>query len=75
MCLASQDMGETGISLLNAMRLCADTMRQYGTVFNTDECINLARQLGILKQTNGNIDFVLEEYRAYFFMRALENDL
>ena len=73
--IALEDTDENGIGILQLMRLCADTMREYGIQFHSDACINLAIQLGILKQTGNNIDFVLDDYRSYYLLRAIEQGL
>ena len=73
MTLASLEIGENGIPLYKAMSECTKSMHKFGTNFDTNECIVLAKQLGIIKQSGNNIDFVTEEYEMYFFMKALEN--
>lgn len=73
MTLASLEIGENGIPLYKAMSECTKSMHKFGTNFDTNECIVLAKQLGIIKQSGNNIDFVTEEYKMYFFMKALEN--
>ena len=75
MCLATLCVDENGVPLLQAMNECVKIMNKYGSQFNPYECISLARQLGILKQSGGNIDFVLEEYRIYFLDQAFKINL
>lgn len=69
---AMADAGDNGISHLHAMKLCADIMREYGLQIQSDACITLAVQLGILKQAGSYIDFVLDDYRTYYLMKAIE---
>lgn len=73
--IAMEKTGEEGIAKFHAMRLCADIMREYGIQIQSDACINLAIQLGILKQSGDNIDFVLDDYRTYYLLRAIEQGL
>ena len=73
--LALEEIPEEGLPLLRVMRIFADTMREYGIKIESDACINVAVQLGILKQTGNMIDFVLEEYKTYFLLRAVEANL
>lgn len=73
--LAMEDAGDNGISTLRSMRLCADVMREYGIQIQSDACINLAVQLGILKQVGGYLDFVLDDYRTYYLLKAIEQGL
>ena len=73
--LAMEDAGDNGISHLRAMKLCADVMREYGLNISSDACINLAVQLGILMQSGNYIDFVLDDYRNYYLMKAIEQGL
>lgn len=73
--IAMEDPGEDGVNMLQVMRLCANLMREFGIDIKSDACINLAVQLGILKQTGNNIDFVLEDYRTYYLLQAIEKGL
>lgn len=73
--IALETPGENGYNLLHLMKLCAGIMAEYGTQFQSDVCINLAVQLGILKQSGNFVDFVLEEYRTYYLLKAIENNL
>lgn len=73
--LAIEEPTEKGHHILRAMKLCADIMQEYGIQLHSDVCINLAVQLGILQQTDGHVDFVLDEYRTYYFMKAMDANL
>ncbi len=70
--LAIEDPSEKGHNLLRAMKLCAEIMQEYGVQLHSDVCINLAVQLGILQQTDGYVDFILDEYRSYYFTKAMD---
>ena len=41
----------------------------------SDVCINLAVQLGILQLTDGYVDFILDEYRSYYFIKAMDANI
>lgn len=73
--LALEDIPEEGISLIQAQKACATVMRTLGIQVESDACINLAVQLGILTQKGRYIDFVLESYKMYYLMRAMEENL
>jgi len=61
-----------GYNLLHAMKLCAQIMQEYGVQLQSDVCINLAVQLGILQLTDGYVDFILDEYRSYYLTKAMD---
>lgn len=73
--LAMEDPTEQGHNLLRAMKLCAEIMQEYGVHIQSDVCINLAVQLGILQLTDGYVDFVLDDYRSYYLSKALDADI
>lgn len=73
MSLATLDIGKDGIPLFKAMSEITKLRDNFGTNFDTNECITLARQLGIIKQSCNSIDFVTEEYQMYFYMKAIES--
>ena len=73
--LALEDPTEQGHNLLRAMKLCAEIMQEYGVHIQSDVCINLAVQLGILQLTDGYVDFVLDDYRSYYLSKALDADI
>lgn len=73
--LAMEDPHEKGHNLLRAMKLCAEIMQEYGVQLHSDVCINLAVQLGILQLTDGYVDFILDEYRSYYLLKAMDADL
>ena len=70
--MASEEDSENGILKFKALKLCTEIMNEYGIKIQADECINLAVQLGILNQTSTSIEFVLEEYRIYYLLKAME---
>ena len=73
--LATEDPQEKGHNLLRAMKLCAEIMQEYGVQLQSDVCINLAVQLGILQLTDGYVDFILDEYRSYYFIKAMDANI
>ena len=73
--LASEDIPEEGLPHIQALKACANIMQELGIQADSETCINLAVQLGILTQKGRCIDFVLESYRTYFLMRAIEEDI
>ena len=67
------EMAEEGnYNLAQAMRLCADLAKEFCIQIQSDVCINLAVQLGILQQSGSSLSFVLDEYRAYYFIKAID---
>lgn len=73
--LAVEMPQDEGYTLHQAMKLFANIATEYSLSLQSDVCINLAVQLGILQQSGRYLNFVLDEYRAYYFMRALDEDL
>ncbi len=73
--LAMEPPQEKGHNLLQAMKLCAAISQEFGVDMHSDVCINLAVQLGILQQSDGYIDFILDEYRAHYLLKAIEANL
>lgn len=70
--LAIEMPEEGNYNLAQAMRLCADLAKEFCIQIQSDVCINLAVQLGILQQSGSSLSFVLDEYRAYYFIKAID---
>ena len=73
--LAVSEMPDEGIPLPKVLKLFKTTLDEYGLNYNTDECVELAKQLGFLEQTGNRIVFKTEDYRVYFLMQAMDYDL
>ena len=73
--LAVEMPQDEGYALHQAMKLFANIASEYALALQSDVCINLAVQLGILQQSGRYLNFVLDEYRAYYFMKALDENL
>lgn len=70
--LAIEMPEEGNCSITQAMRSCAELAKEFSIQIQSDVCINLAVQLGILQQSGGYVSFVLDEYRAYYFLKAMD---
>lgn len=71
--LAKEDEGG-GINYYRALRVCAETAHKYGINLESDACITLAIQLGILTRMGDQIDFVLKNYRTYYLLKAADSE-
>ena len=73
--LAVEMPENVGYPLTRAMKLCAALAAEYSISLQSDVCINLAVQLGILQRSGPHVNFVLDEYRAYYLMKAIDEDI
>ena len=71
--LAKEDEGG-GINYYRALRVCAETAHKYGINLESDACITLAIQVGILTRMGDQIDFVLKNYRTYYLLKAADSE-
>ena len=71
--LAKEDEGG-GINYYRALRVCAETAHKYGINLESDACITLAIQMGILTRMGDQIDFVLKNYRTYYLLKAADSE-
>ena len=71
--LAKEDEGG-GINYYRALRVCAETAHKYGINLESDACITLAIQMGILTRMGDQIDFVLSNYRTYYLLKAADSE-
>lgn len=73
--LACEDCKEEGINYFRALKICSSAIQEYGIGITSDAGIELAVQMGILKKSGNYIDFVLDAYRSYYFMKAMDCDI
>lgn len=73
--LAVEMPDDVGYPLSRAMKLCATLAAEYSISLQSDVCINLAVQLGVLQRSGPHVNFVLDEYRAYYLMKAIDEDI
>ncbi len=71
--LAKEDEGG-GINYYRALRVCAETAHKYGINLESDACLTLAIQMGILTRMGDQIDFVLSNYRTYYLLKAADSE-
>jgi energy-coupling factor transporter ATP-binding protein EcfA2 len=69
------EFSQVGVHYTKVLRSFGEIADTYGLNINTESCINLAIQIGILKRQGDFIDFALDEYKTYFLLKAIEYDV
>lgn len=70
--LSAEDTIDEGMRKFDVLKNFKKTTDTYGLKINTEDCLNLALQMGILIEQGNIIKFYSEKYRTYFFMRGIE---
>lgn len=73
--LAAEDYEKGIINYYTALEICGEAIEKYHIDLSSNKGIELAIQMGILKQNGDYIEFAFEEYRDYYFMKAYNNNI